>query len=302
VLGFLTLYLSFLGWGLLGWLISFGLPKSVPRYLGQGLFWVGIPLLIFTSLRRADLSGPVWLGGVVGIAAAFWGLGLGWLWLQGRRLSPQTRGSFLLSATMGNTGYLGYPLVLGLVGPAYFGWAVFYDVFGTLWNNLGGTALASGYGQGQVRWAKLGRDVALNPILWTFSLTLGTRAWPVPPELWAVVSTIALAVIPLVLMLLGMRLQQVSWRRAQEVWPALAIKLVLVPLGVLGLGLGLGLGGRVLEALVVQAAMPPAMACLILSEAYGLDRELTALTIVLGTLGLMITLPGWVWLATSLGG
>jgi predicted permease len=49
-------------------------------------------------------------------------------------------------------------------------------------------------------------------------------------------------------------------------------------------------------ALVLQIAMPPAFATLVVSEAYDLDRELAVTAIALGSLSLLLTLPLWLLL------
>jgi malate permease and related proteins len=296
----LLLYLPFIGWGILGWGLHFVLPKTVPRLLGLGLFWVGVPLVIFSFLHHADLSGPVWLAGMFAVGAVSAGLVLGLLWLTVTQssLAPPAKGSFLLTATMGNTGYLGFPIVLALA-PQYFGWAVCYDAAGTLWGNLGGAALASGFGQGRVQWGRILRDLAINPILWSFTFTLLTRDWVIPDVLFYGLQGLGWSVIPLTLVLLGMHLGEVQdWRRLQEALPALMLKIICVPLGVWAVSRGSGLTGHALEVIVLQSAMPSAFSSLLLSEAYGLDRELTAVTIALTTFGAMLTLPVWiVWLA-----
>jgi len=300
-LNFLSVYLPFLAWGVFGWTLGQILPSWVPRRLAQGLFWLGIPLVIFSFLRQADLTGPIWLAGAMALLGVSWGLLWTWLGLSwwGRKLTRPEKGAVLLTGTMGNTGYLGYPIVLALVGPAYLGWAVFYDVVGTLWSVVGGGALASSYGRGRVDWGLLGRDLALNPILWSFVLTLLTLSWSVAPQLMTGVNTLAHAVIPLALILLGMRLTEPpAAHRVRIALPALVIKTLVMPLGVWLVGRG-WFSPQVLLVLVLQAAMPPAISTLILTEAYGLDRELTALTIVLGTLGTLLTLPLWLGLVGS---
>jgi len=48
--------------------------------------------------------------------------------------------------------------------------------------------------------------------------------------------------------------------------------------------------------LVLQMAMPPAFACLVIAEAYDLDRDLAVSSVALGTVVLPFTLPLWLWL------
>jgi hypothetical protein len=72
--------------------------------------------------------------------------------------------------------------------------------------------------------------------------------------------------------------------------------MLLVPL-VLGIGLlQLGLTGRPLLVIVLQMAMPPAFATLVLAEVFDLERDLAVTTLAVGSIGLLLTLPIWLLL------
>ena len=58
----IKLYIHLGGGVLLGWVLGRCLPKTVPVFIGQFLFWIGVPVSIITFLRRADLSGAIWMG------------------------------------------------------------------------------------------------------------------------------------------------------------------------------------------------------------------------------------------------
>jgi predicted permease len=208
-----------------------------------------------------------------------------------------TQGSFLLSAMVGNTGYLGYPITLALVGPKYFGWAVFYDTLGSTLGAYGlGVVLAAHFGRAtQPR--QLLQALVNNPALWSFCLGLACRHLPLPPVLEQGLKTCAWGVIALSLLLLGMRLSQItSWRSLQQATVSLSIKMLIVPLMV-GVGLTvLGVTGFPHLVIVLQTAMPPAFATLVIAEAYDLDRDLTVTTLALGSLVLLFMLPIWLWL------
>ncbi len=72
--------------------------------------------------------------------------------------------------------------------------------------------------------------------------------------------------------------------------------MLLVPL-LLGSSLSLfGLTGSPLLVVVLQMAMPPGFATLVVAEAYNLDRDLSVTALATGTAGLLVTLPFWLWL------
>lgn len=299
----LELYFRLGGGILLGWVLGRQLPKVVPTYLGKFLFWIGVPIGIVAFLRHADLSGPIWIAPVAAWVAILVGAGLAWFWI-GRQASKfpkkawskSTQGSFLLASMVGNTGYLGYPVTLALVGQQYFGWALFYDLMGTTLGAYGlGVVLAARFGIGTEKGVFPSLQAALiNPALWSFGFGLGFRNFPLPEPAEQLLQIIAWSGVALALVLIGMRLSQLSsWGSLPSASVSLGIKMLLVPL-VLGVGVGLlGVRGAPHLVIVLQMAMPPAFATLILAETYNLDRDLTVTALVVGTIGLLLTLPVW---------
>ncbi|MBD3881934.1 AEC family transporter [Phormidium tenue FACHB-886] len=318
----IRLYGTLVGWVGLGLLLGYGLPhyfptfRNLPLYLGRALFWVGVPLSIMVFLRQADLSASVLLAPLVcwvalGVGAALAGVWIwGRVWLQqsglqhvfpawGQPIAHRpTQGSFLLTAMVGNTGYLGYPVTLALVGTPYFGWAVFFDTLGSTLGAYGlGVVLAAYFGKGTQSRSELLQALVRNPALWSFFLGLGLRVVPLPMAIESALRTCAWIVIALSLILLGMRLSQLrSWQNVRQAVASLSIKMLIVPL-LLGLSLPLiGITGAPQLVIVLQMAMPPAFATLVIAEAYDLDRDLTVTALAIGSVALLVLLPFWLWL------
>lgn len=290
------LYRPLVGWVLLGWLLGRCLPESAPKYLGQFLFWVGIPFSILGFLRGADLSGQIWIAPVVAWVAILSGAGLTWLRMRSHNWSRPTQGSLLLASMFGNTGYLGFPVTLALVGQKFFAWALFYDMLGSTLGTWGlGVIVASRFGLGQRSRLQLTLTVLKNPALWSFGLGLATRNLPLPEVLESGLHRLAWSAIALALTLIGMRLSQLpSLGHLNRATWSLAIKMLIVPLilGVVILPL-FQITGSVQQAIVLQMAMPPAFSTLVLAEIYELDKNLTVTALATGSIALLITLPLW---------
>ncbi|MGL5083098.1 MAG: AEC family transporter [Microcoleaceae cyanobacterium] len=307
----IQLYQWLIGGVLCGWILGRLLPRTVPADLGQFLFWVGVPVGVVIFMRQADLSGNIWLAPLVAWIAISSGAGLAWIWIQHRISGPvaatspptflrsqPTQGSFLLASMVGNTGYIGYPVVLALVGSQYFGWAVFYDGLGSTIGAYGfGVALAARFGQGtQNPWELFGVTLR-NPTFWSLWFGLSLRSVSFPNGVEQGLDLVGWSVIGLSLVLMGMRLSQLSsLRYLKPAAVSILIKMLIVPL-VLGTGLALmGLRGEPLLVLVLQMATPPAFATLVLAETFNLDREFTVTALALGSVGLLLTLPVWLFL------
>src|SRR5919199_418731 len=322
----IKLYLQLGGGVLLGWVLGRLLPKRVPTLIGQFLFWIGVPVSIITFLRGADLSGAIWIAPVMAWIAILLGAGLAWIWIQFKlkgglgvvshqqsssliplnqlsgasveSWSKPAQGSFLLSAMAGNTGYLGFPVTLALVGQKYFGWALFYDMLGSAIGAYGlGVVVAARFGTQVKSIWQLVRAILYNPALWSLGLGLGFRQIPLPEVAERSLQGFAWSVIALSLILIGMRLSQLdSWNRLGQVSVSLGIKMLLVPL-VLGIVLvQLGITGAPQLVIVLQMGMPPAFATLVLAEVFDLERDFAVTALAVGSIGLLLTLPIWLLL------
>ncbi|RCJ28961.1 transporter [Nostoc minutum NIES-26] len=300
----LELYVKLVGLALVGFFLGRKLPTTVPNRLGKWLFSVGVPISIVAFLREADLSGQIWIAPAIAYLAIFLGAFLAWLGIKGQayltNTIPQesTQGSLILAAMVGNTGYMGFPIILAMVGKEYFAWALFYDLLGSLFGAYGlGVVLASHFGGSVGNYWQITKAISINPALWSFGFGLLLRQVNIPNVVEFCLEKFAWSVVALSLMLIGMRLSRLnSWHRLPQAAMSLAIKMLLVPL-VIGVMLPLfGVTGAPAQVMVLQMAMPPAFATLVIAETFNLDRDLAVTALALGAIILLLTLPVWLWL------
>lgn len=266
------------------------------RRLGDVMFWVFVPLAIAGFVARSPLdsnllwAGPLaWLVGMIGLGLAF---------LTGRWIpqSPATRGSLLLGTLAGNTGFVGYPVLLALVGPHELVWGICFDVLGTsLLLFSVGIAIAARYGGGALSLAEMLRRLLLNPPLWGLGLGLLLQGRVLPLLLTLFLQVMAFGTVALALVLIGINLRRLrGGRPAPVLWPLLGIRMLVLPLVMLALTRWLRLPPAGEVSLVIQAGMPPAFSTVMLAEIYGLDRRLSATSVALGCLLLLPLLPLWI--------
>ncbi|WP_035153629.1 AEC family transporter [Calothrix sp. 336/3] len=299
----LELYAKLLGFICTGFILGRVLPGTFPTRLGQVLFWVGVPISIIAFLRHTDLSGQIWIAPLVAYSATFLGILLAKLALKiqgrdGNLSQPATQGSFILASMVGNTGYLGFPITLTVVGKEYFAWALFYDMLGSLFAAYGlGVILAARFGNGTVSWGQTLRVILINPALWSFFGGLWFQQVAIPPTMELILEALAWLAIASALLLIGMRLSRLtSWQSLPQASVSVAIKMLVVPLILSTCLRLLGLRGAIATVMTLQMGMPPAFATLVLAETFNLDRDLAVTTLALGTVLLLFTLPLWLWL------
>jgi malate permease and related proteins len=301
-------------WIALGLALCRVLPAQGPRLLGRGLFWVGMPIEIFTLARHTDFSRLVWLAPtatlctlLLGFGMALSLLGLSQRWPQdwlGLDSDPR-KGSFVLSSMLGNTGFVGLAIAASVLSPENLGLAAFFTVMHNAMGLYGlGVLVADHFGQredgdGSSRpwWTSLLAIVKV-PSLWAFFVGAATQSIALSDATETTLSQSIWIVIPCGFLLMGMRLSQIkSWRSlACGLVPA-GVKVVLMPTIVALLVTPfLGIVGEPRLALVLMAGTPTALTALVLAEEYNLDRELIASSIALSMLALIPLVPLWLTL------
>ncbi len=300
----LELYVKLGGLVLVGFILGRKLPVTVPTLLGQFLFWVGVPISIVSFLRQSNLSGEIWIAPAIAYLAILLGAFLAWLGIKGQAYfrnivhQPPTQASLILAAMFGNTGYLGYPITLAMVGKEYFAWALFYDLLGSFPGTYAlGVLLAARFGGGVQNHWQIAKAILINPALWGFGFGLLFRQVAIPTVAEFCLEKFAWSSVALSLVLIGMRLALLkSWRSLPQAGMSLGIKMLVVPL-ILGTILPLlGITGAIAKVIVLQMAMPPAFATLVIAETFNLDRDLAVTALAAGAILLLVTLPVWLWL------
>jgi malate permease and related proteins len=317
----LQAYTPLVCWIGLGVVILRFLPASLPRLLGRGLYWLGLPIQIFALARQTDFSHLTVLAPVYTLIILVVGLGAGWLgqyWLhrpsvevgldnlpekpapfQPNPIAHRDRqGSFILSAMLGNTGLVGIAIASTLISPDNMVWAIVYTVTQNIFGSFGlGVFVASYFGRPTAHWWHHLRDVLTVPTLWGFGLGWLSQRLSFPAPVDIALAQSVWVVIPIAFILTGMRLSQLpGWQSLRlGLLPGL-LKVLLLPI-VMGLiTTATGLTGEPRLALVLMAGMPTAFAALILAEEYDLDRQLPTSAIALSTVGILLLLPFWLWM------
>ncbi|AFY54946.1 putative permease [Rivularia sp. PCC 7116] len=297
----LELYFKLIATVSIGFLLGRWLPNTALNRLGKFLFWIGVPIGIVAFLRKADLSGAIWIAPAVAYAAmllgAFFAIVVIKLqsYFTSTVLLQPTQGSLIISAMAGNTGFLGYPITLAVHGTQYFAWGLFYDLLGSLFVTWGfGTVIAARFSGSATNFLQISKVILINPALWSFGFGLLFRQIKIPPSAEFVLDKFAWIGVGLSLILMGMRLSKLnSWHNLPQAGISIAIKMLLVPLILGSIFRVVGLTGTPAQVIVIQAGMPPAFSTLIIAEIFNLDSDLAVTTVATGTIILLLTLPMW---------
>lgn len=266
-------------------------PKDA-KSLNVVIIYVGLPAFVFNAVHGAAIG--IEHLGVVGVSwAVFAGtLGCAWLVQRAFRMRSDRAGGFTLAASLGNTGYLGYPLTAALLGGSAVPYAVFSDVFGTVVALVAvGLPMAARMGRTNSARPNAIKELLTFPAVVALVVALALRSVVVPNPVSDGLGLLASLVAPMIMLSVGLSLRSGAvLSGAAAIAGVVAIKLLLAPALAMGLG-GLWLEGEALRVAVLQAGMPSMMLTLVVGERYGLDTEFIAGALFVSTLLAAISLP-----------
>jgi len=260
------------------------------------MLYVLVPFVAYVSFAHLHLS----LGAGVGLVLAYAGLGLaGFLaWLFGRRLgvARPVLGGVICGAMLVNTGYLGLPMCVVLLGTHALSHAVAYDqvVSGPMVFTAGfavGAAFGTrpGAGAGQ----RLRTFLTRNPPLVAAIAGLLVPAALAPQPLVRASHLVVDALLVLGFIVVGVFLSSerredhapLLERPDRAVLLAVSLRFTVTPALFLAVS---GAGLAIPTAYVLQAAMPTGINSLVVGHAYGLDQRTIATIIVWTTIVVLV--------------
>ena len=254
------------------------------------VYYVGLPLLLFYEIGRADFlanfNGQLVLGSILAVTATFL---LSYAYTAVRNYPPAARGVFSQGAFRGNIAYIGLAIVLNALGQSgltragiLMGFLVpflnLYAILALLWPH---------HASSDEGWPLLLRRIAFNPlILASFAgIAWSFLAIPTPLLLERSLKIATGMTLPLALLAIG---GGFSFERLRgdlfTATLAAGAKLIWMPLLATVILMGLGVGGTDLEIGVLIAGTPAATANYIMAQQLKGDAELAGTIVMLSTL------------------
>lgn len=211
-------------------------------------------------------------------------------------LDDKTIACLTIVAGLGNTSFVGLPMIEAFYGPEFLAVGMLCDTAGTFMAlAIPGIIIAArASGQTVNNWSLL-KKIALFPPF--FSLVLGFALQPVPYPEWLVslLSRLGDTLAPLALLSVGMTLRFREIKlNLRNISVGLGYKMFLAPGIIFAIYMGLlGQTDIVTRVTVFEAAMGPMITGGIIAMNYGLNGSLAASLLGVGIPLSFITLPIW---------
>lgn len=271
------------------------LPDSFALSLNTYVIYVALPALILFEIPHLTLDSrallPVAFAWVIMFASAL----LIWQVAKWAGWSRSVTGALMLTVPLGNTGFVGIPLVEALLGKEAVPYAILYDQFGTFVAlNTWGSFAAAYYSGNMVSWKKLARTIMAFPPLIALVVAFVTIPLHYPELLSRVLERISSTLVPVVMVAVGMQ-----WRLRLErnmllpLGVGLITTLFLAPLLAWVLLHLLGVDNLAAQVVVLEAAMPAMISAGVLAVNYQLAPRLASSLVGYSLLLSLATV--WAW-------
>lgn len=261
---------------------------------------IALPALVLVQITQLQ-----WSASLLWPAVAMWLVFLGaWLWVAViGRLAGWSRGeigALVLTCGLGNTSFIGYPLIEALRGETGLGIAVVADQLGSflLLSTLGLFA-AAWYAGTKVQPAQMLRRVVTFPAFVALALagTIQLAGIELGETLRSVLGRLGDTLTPLALFSVGLQLRlRMRWDDASRVFGGLSWKLLGAPLLVFAVTLAVAPDPMVAAVTVMQAGMAPMITAGILAQQYGLAPVLANRVVGYGIVLSLVTVPCIHWM------
>lgn len=269
-----------------------------PPVLAHSLNWwvlnIALPALVLHLIPQLEFEAHLWF-----LIAAMWLVFLGaWAFMSlvGKALHwPRERiGALTLVCGLGNTAFIGFPLIEALRGQEGLKLALVADQAGCfIALAVGGTIVAAAYSGRQATPLGIVRKVVLFPpflALLAGIIVGAVGGWPEVID--QALARIGATLVPLALFSVGLQLRlRLERGQSAAVFTALAWKLTLAPLLVWAVGAALAVSSPVLTVAVLEASMAPMVSAAILAQQHDLEPTLANAVLGLGILVSFLTVP-----------
>ncbi|MFD1883745.1 AEC family transporter [Paracoccus pacificus] len=273
-------------------------PPVATEWLTKFVFYFALSAMLFRFSAALDLTSlwdPAFVMAYLGGSLTVWLIGMAVARARGLSLPEMAMEAHC--CVIGNTGFLGVPMLVVLLGPQAVGPVLMVLIVDLLVFSTLITLIISGSGRGPIGWrtvAPLLKGLVGNPMIISMAAGL-VWAWlrlPLPDPLVEFLDLLGAAATPGALFAIGASLVA---RSASRIGPAIWLsfaKLTLHPLAVGIAAFGIfGVQPFAAGVMVAAAALPVAGNVYILAQHFNVAMQRVSTTILISTAASIVTIP-----------
>ena len=259
-------------------------PAETDKSLNLYVIYIALPALILQQVPRLDFNGSLLSPFIMPwLVVVFSGL-LVFTLCRLMRWSRETTGALLLMVPLGNTSFLGIPMVERFFGPPGVPYAVLYDQFGSF-------LALYGPGGGDDFLSVLKKIILFPPFIALVS-ALFLRDISFPGWVHTLLAMGAKSMVPVVMVAIGFQMRLLlPWDELAPLAAGLTLRLLVTPIIFIYACQLIGITGPAVEVSLLETAMPPMVTAGALASIAGLKPRLSSAMAAYGILAAFITLP-----------
>ncbi len=276
-------------------------PQNSHKVLNQFVIYISLPALALFYIPKiqitSDLLYPLavpWIGFVLSfLFFSILGKKFGW--------SKKLIGCLVLTGGLGNTAFVGFPVIEALYGKEGLETAIIIDQQGTfvVLATLG-VLVASYYSRGTTSATLILKKILVFPPFIGFAIAaiLNVLQYDFVSEMQIVFQKLGETVTPIALIAVGL---QLTFERKSKHWRfltlGLAFKLFITPAFFVAFYIFiLGKSGTIFDISIMESAMAPMITGSILAATHGLKPKLSSMMVGFGIPLSFLTLTFWFWI------
>lgn len=281
---------------ILGYLFKrFGILKPQDsNALSSIVITVSMPAMIFLNLSKATIHSKMVILPITSILISLLGMFIAFLYCKHRKYDKIKTWTIMIAAAMMNTGFIGYPITLGVFGNEGLINAIFFDLVTPILFVAYGMLLVKEFGGDKRRIIREG--LTFMP-LWgvIFGLIANVIHFQPGYVLNTTLNYLSESTVPLIMLSLGLTINFRDIKKyMDDSLVVSAIRLLIAPFVVFVILGALSVTGLVFKVSVLEAGMSTAMTALVLAITYKLDDKLMSSIIIVDVLLSLITLTVWI--------
>ncbi|MBF0621786.1 MAG: AEC family transporter [Magnetococcales bacterium] len=268
-------------------------PENTSRVLNLYVIWVAlpglvlakIPDLVFSNALLTPIIMPWLMCGFSVVLVLLLSRLFGW--------SRSVTGGLLMVVPLGNTSFVGIPMVEAFFGDQGVPFALLYDQLGSfLTLSTYGAVIVAFYGGTEAPTVRMIiKRVVTFPPFWALVIALVMRSWSWPGPMMTFYSRVGDTLAPVVMVAVGFQFRlSLPADQRQPLIVGLLLKLVVTPLVALAGVTALGVSGLPVAVSVFEAGMPSMITAGAVATAAGLAPPLMAGMVGFGILFSVVTL------------
>ena len=268
------------------------LKSSDSTLLSKIVLNISLPALIFINLSKANVSFDMLLLPFLALILSAILLCIAYVYCKIKGYSKKTTWTIVLATSMMNTGFIGFPVSLGVFGNDGFLHAIFFDLSTTILFIVYGMVLVKEFGGNRNEVLK--QSVKFIP-LWAvvFAVIFNIFNIPIFDLAANVLDYFANSTIPLIMLSLGLTIDfKAIGRSIGDSLFVSFVKLVLSPCIIFVILSILNIRGMTFNIAILEAGMSTAMNALVLAITYNLDTKLMSSMIFTNVILSLFTLMG----------